>query len=208
MNAELDLVVLFADADAERFVTTLVERGIERGCLRPIAWKAIRDPMHDARVADAPAATLAPFLRMSRCRFVVIFDHHGSGHDSRSIDEVEADTLAALARAGVDRERVLVLVFEPELEVTLVSVWDRVLELLARKRDVAKASVPMNAHDPKTSWASALQRYRLKTSAALFGELARELSLAKLKEGEALSRLSDGLVRWFGASFEPATSRR
>lgn len=198
--ADLDLVMLFADADAQRFVTTLIERGFERGCLRSIRCESIRDPMHDAGVARASATTLAPYLGMPTCRFVVVLDHHGAGHDTRASGAIESDVAEALERAGVNRERVLVVVLEPELEVTLVPVWERVLELLADKRGAAPASIPMDPRDPKGSWEGALRAYRLKASPALFAELAQSLSLTRLKEGATLERLSRRLVSWFGAA--------
>lgn len=46
-----ELVVIFADVDAEKFVFRLVARGIERRCLRTFEWVTVRDPMRDARVA-------------------------------------------------------------------------------------------------------------------------------------------------------------
>ena len=133
---DLELVVLFADADAQRFVTKLIERGIERRCLRPMKWRQIRDPMHDPRVARDPTAALTLFLRHPTCRFVVVLDHHGSGGESRSRESLESDVADVLARAGVAKERTAVIAFEPELESALVPVWDSVLEILARKRSL------------------------------------------------------------------------
>lgn len=196
---DLELVVLFADADAQRFVTKLIERGIERRCLRPMKWRHIRDPMHDPRVARDPTAALALFLRHPTCRFVVVLDHHGSGGESRSRESLESDVADVLARAGVARERTAVIVFEPELESALVPVWDSVLEILARKRDVPPAAILPDEGDPKGSWESALRAHQLKSGSALFADLATSLSLSTLKKGAALGRLAACLLRWFGA---------
>jgi hypothetical protein len=195
---DLELVVLFADLDAQRFVTRLIERGVEQRCLRSMSWKGVRDPMHDARVAGEPTAALAPFLRHPTCRFVVVLDHHGSGGESRSRESLESDVAQILERAGVARDRTEVIAFEPELEAALVPVWSSVLELLARKRGALCAALDANARDPKTSWERALRAYQLKSSSALFGELATSLSLSTLKNGSALGRLAACLVRWFG----------
>ncbi len=198
----LKLVVLFADADAERFITGLIERGIERGCLRlrNEDWEAVRDPMHDARVAREPTAALAPFLHLPTCRFVIVVDHHGSGAEARCRESLESDMVDALLRAGITRERVAAIVFEPELEVALVPTWTRVLELLARVRREPPRAIPVSAEDPKASWGSALRAYKLKSGPALFEELAKDLSLERLKNGAALGRLSERLVDWFGTA--------
>jgi hypothetical protein len=194
-----ELVVLFADADAERFVTTLIERGIERACLRRIRWRPVRDPMHDARVAREPTAALSPFLGDRDCRFAVLWDHRGSGHEQGSARTVEASVVAALARAGVDDDRTVAIAFEPELEAALLPVWPRVLEELGRKRGALPFAGEPDAADPKGSLARALEAHRLRASPPIFAELARALSLEQLKKGSALGRLAERLAGWFGS---------
>lgn len=185
---------------------TLIERGVERGCLRNMRREKIRDPMHDARVARQPEAALAPFLLHSTCRFIVLLDHHGSGRDNRPREELEEQVIASLERANIDRERTSVIVFEPELEEVLIPVWDRVIDLLARKREELPLALAIERSDPKKSFGRALRTYRLKASPALFEEVAKELPLKKLKEGGALARLACCLVRWFGVDARGASS--
>lgn len=198
MNAPLDLVVLFADADAERFVCRLIERGVERGCLRPFAWKAIREPMRDAKVVRAPTAALGPHIANLTARFVVVWDHHGSGYEQDEPGAVEERVLKLLEQAGIDRSRALAIALVPELEVVLVPVWPRVLGELAKLRDQNAPTLPIDPSDPKASLGEALRRCRLRASPPLFGDLAGALSLRELKQGDALGRLSTALVAWFG----------
>lgn len=193
-----ELVILFADADAERFVTKLVERAVERGCLRPLAWRAIRDPMHDARVANEPTAALAPFLRGESTRFIVICDHAGSGREDVESVEVEQDVVAALERSGVGRDRVFAIAFAPELEVVFEPVWERVLTELSKRRAVPPSSEPFVRSAPKESFQRALAAHRLRSSAPLFAELGGVLSLTQLKSGGAIGRLAERLTAWFG----------
>jgi hypothetical protein len=134
------------------------------------------------------------------CRFLVVLDHHGSGHEARTASDLESDILDALERAGVPRERTAAIAFEPELEIALLPVWTRVLEILAAKRGLLPKGIDASDHDPKASWAAALRAYQLKTSPALFAELARELSLENLKMGSALGKLAKLLELWFGAN--------
>ncbi len=193
-----ELVVLFADADAERFVTKLIARGVARRCLRNFAWQAVRDPMHDARVATDPAAALGPFLRDEALHFIILWDHHGSGREDVEPSRVEADVKDALSRVGVDKERVAAIAFDPEFEIALVPVWDRVLAELAKKRSLLHAAtVTPDEAEPKQSLRRALNEYRLRASPPLFEELASSLSLERLKMGNAIGRLAEVLVRWF-----------
>ena len=128
-----ELVVLFADADAQAMIETLIERGIERKCLRPFRWRSVREPMRDAVVAQNPSRALSPFLNVPTIRFAVIWDMHGSGLDC-SVSEAEAGVVNHFARVDVEAQRVVAIAFEPELEVALVPVWSRVVELMANER--------------------------------------------------------------------------
>lgn len=195
-----ELVVLFADADAERFVSTLIERGIERGCLRPCRWEPVRDPMKDPRVAREPQVALGPYLMQPGVRYLILWDHVGSGFEEREAADVEQRVVDALKRAGVAPERVAAMAFTPELEAVFEPVWDRVLELLAHKRNHTLKSVPFQIADPKASFHEAVTEYRLRPDAALFRELAGALSVPQLKLGTGLARVADRLVAWFGAT--------
>jgi hypothetical protein len=196
---EPELVGLFADFDAQRFVETLIERGIERHCLRDMRRKFMRDPMCDAHVAREPTAALDPYLSKQTCHFLIMLDHHGSGYEKDSREKLEEDVVDRLVRSGVDRQRVAVIVFEPELEVALIPVWNRVLDLLAAKSTHLQKEIPLDPKDPKSSLKDALVHYQLRSGSALFGELAKKLSLKHLKTGDALGRIARVLVDWFGA---------
>jgi len=193
-----ELIVLFADADAERFVMRLIERGVERGCLRRFEWRALRDPMHDARVANNPTAALAPFLRTNGARYLVLWDHRGAGRDDSAPCEVEAEVSQALQRVGIGSERVAAISFTPELEVALLPVWESVLTELARHRAMLPTATPIDPNNPKESLNNALHACQLRASPALFTQLATVLSLEHLKTGDALGRVGRQLVTWFG----------
>ncbi|MCL2723315.1 MAG: hypothetical protein FWD69_02665 [Polyangiaceae bacterium] len=161
--------------------------------------KFVRDPMCDSHVASKPTAALAPYLGQPTCRFLVVLDHHGSGYEAHPRERLEQDIVDHLVRAGVDGKQVAVIAFEPELEIALLPAWERVVALLAKKRDeLPSTTIAMDAQDPKSSLAAALKYYRLKSGAALFADLANELSLERLKTGVALGRISQHLVDWFG----------
>lgn len=191
--------MLFADADAERFVCRLIERGQERGCLRRLAWKAIREPMRDAKVVRAPTSALGPYIAEHTARFIVFWDHHGSGCEQEDPTAVEESVIDLLERAGIDRSRSLAIALVPELEAVLIPVWPRVLEELAKVRGQNAPKVHMDESDPKSSLSDALRRCQLRASPPVFADLAGVLSLRDLKNGAALGRLAQALVDWFGS---------
>jgi hypothetical protein len=192
-------VILFADADAQRFVSRLVRRGIERRCLRPFHWEAIRDPMRDARVAQQPLAAAEPFRADPETRFLVLWDHEGSGREDRPPPEVEESVVAAFERAGVARSRVRAVAFEPEFEIVLAPAWDRVLAELASKRAELPKALAFDRRDPKGSMKDAADEHRLRADPALYEDLASKLSLRSLKQGDALRRVGACLIEWFGS---------
>lgn len=194
-----DLVVLFADLDAQRFVSTLIERGFESGCLRRFALEVVRDPMCDAHVVREPLVALGPYLQHPGTRFLVLWDHMGSGMEDRAPADCEQRVVECFARAGVHSHRVAAIAFVPELEAALEPGWDRVLEVLAGKRKESPREIAFQPADPKAAVREATAAHRLKADASLFRELAGTLSLPKLKQGASLARIADRLAGWFGA---------
>ncbi len=63
MPEPYDLVVLLADADAERFIKAVIDRGIERKCLPTIHWRTVVDPMRDPSVVRRADSLLRAFAR-------------------------------------------------------------------------------------------------------------------------------------------------
>ena len=195
-----ELVILFADADAERFVSRLVARGIESRCLTPFRWQAVRETMRDARLAQAPLAAARPFIADPATRFLVLWDHHGSGREHRPPSEVEESVIASFARGGVAHDRVCAVSFVPEFEAVLEPTWDRVLSELAARRAELPRAITFDRADPKRSMKAAADAHRLRTNPALYEEFASKLSLHALKQGEALGRIAVCLVGWFGVT--------
>jgi hypothetical protein len=192
-----ELVAIFADADAQRFVMRLIDAGMERGCLRRFVVEPVRDPMRDAHVARDPLSVAQSFLSNPNVRFLVLWDHHGSGREIDPPQDVERDITAAFLRAGVPAERVLAIAFVPELEIALEPVWDRVCEELAKKRKDPALEAVFDANDPKGALEAIARRHRIRLNPALFQELAGSLSIPKLKSRDPLARVGARLVEWF-----------
>jgi len=130
-------------------------------------------------------------------RFIVLWDHHGAG--TKDPREAEANVCEAFERVGVARDRVLAVSFEPEFEIVLGAVWERVLEALAQKRGERRLAAALLPHDPKNSVAAAARAHRLRVDSGLFEGLAGLLSIERLKKGEALEKVAAFLVTHFGA---------
>lgn len=214
-----DLYVVVADADVHWFIDGVLKRGVERQCLRPLRWIVRRDPMRDAGVRQSPLRAV-PDLSPGSAKLLVVLDHHGCGGEAEPPGDVEAQIQGELERAGFSAEEARCVVLAPELEAALVPVWGRIAELMAAKRQrpaptpaavmVALArsrpAVESNAlqwsallaRHPKECFVGLLRLLNLRHQPALYEEMAREVSLPALKDGEAAKRMAELLTRWFG----------
>ena len=210
-----ELVGLFACADAMRFVSAAIERGQRASCLRHLRWRALRDPRRD-QVAQKPDALLGPFLAQPDLRFLLMWDHEGSGRERERPDEVEADVLARLGRRGVDASRVCAVALVPELEACFAPAWARVADVVAaarrrprptdqallaklRKfgkehRDIEDA---LRVH-PKDALGALLALLELRRSPALYEDLGARLPLSQIKLAPPMLRVANALQEWFG----------
>ena len=211
-----DLVVLFADADAQEFVKALVERGPSQGCMRAVRWRPLRDPRRDASTWRNAAGTLGPFIS-GGAKLVVIWDHEGSGREDWSPEDVERDVKVSLVAAGASEQAIEAVALVPELEGVLVPAWDRVMSLLAEQRECQvpqeetllarlRANLGQDAPEaievalrsrPKEVLEAAVDVLKLRLHPKLYGRLANELSIPRIKYGAAAKRLSTRLEEWF-----------
>jgi hypothetical protein len=204
-----ELVALFADEDARRFVMRIIERGQQRKCLRPFRWRAIRDARRDtvARVAET---VLRPFSRDAACRYLVMWDRDGSGREAESALVAQDKVVSAMAGAGIDRERVTAVCLEPELETVLAPVWTSALRMLAARRGRSPPpDAEILAHlgpgamqewllaHPKETLDAALRVLNLRHSPALFEDIGEQVSIPDLKAAVAVERFTSALLRWF-----------
>lgn len=215
-EASPELVLVVADADAEKLLEAVLTRGIEGGCLRSLRWAIRRDPMRDASVCQSPLRALAG-VRPSESKLLVLFDHHGSGREGTPARDLEADVVGHLVRAGFPKGHAECIVLEPELETVIVPAWDRVAEVLSARRNIApptyeqvllKAGLPRMpaegwnkalANRPKECLDGMLRLLRLRHEPAIFAEIGRQVSLRTFKQGDAAGRLAACLVGWFAA---------
>ncbi len=214
-----DLVALFADLDMQQFFEGLIERGQvpERGCAREFRWRSLRDPRRDT-VWREPERALAPFLKTDS-RFLIVWDHQGSGAEKNPAAEVEKVVVQRLARRGVERGRVMALALHPELESLLQPVWGRVKEIvsgqrpqqpipedaqvLAEARRLTSEAFPddfqaaMELRPKEMFEGLVIGVLRLRRSAPLYAKIASEVSLPRLKGGPAANKVAERISSWF-----------
>lgn len=211
-----DLVALVADADAQNFFQELIERGQQRGCIRPIRWRSERDAMRDALV-HRPEQTVAPFRLDPLPRFVLVWDHEGSGREAEAPRDVADDVVDRLARSGIPPEDVLALPIAPEFEGVLAPVWPRVVTLMAERRKrpapstaqvlqtarrLCRRELPETLEDalesaPKEVFTGLRACLDMRASPREVGRLGAQVSIPTLKTGAAAGALSRALARWF-----------
>ncbi|GEM_PF-1511699 len=205
-----DLVIVFADADTQRFVERLVERGQERRCLAPLSWRSHRDTRRDSLIAN-PGRVTEPFRGLCpKPRLMVLWDHVGSGRESESPSAVEAHVTTALIASGWPIADLAAIAIAPELEVLLEPTWDRVKKALADRRQrplptdsevsqAARAKLgigrnrPLLSDDakremlahPKEILEGLVEHLQLRRTPHLYAELGNELSIPVLKGGGA-----------------------
>jgi hypothetical protein len=136
----------------------------------------------------------------------VIFDHEGSGQESRDVEEVEKEVGEHLRQSGWG-DRAAAVVIAPELEAWVWSDSPQVDQVLGwRRRKIGlrdwlhgeglwPAEQP-KPPDPKLAMERTLYHLRRPRSSAIYGELAKKVSLQRCRD-RSFCRLVRILRSWF-----------
>jgi hypothetical protein len=220
-----DLVALFSDLEMQKLFEAWVERGQQPGrrCAREFRWRSLRDPRRDT-VWSQPERALQPFFQFS-CRFLIVWDHHGTGLEISAPEDVEAQVIQRLTRVDVPAERILAVALEPELERLFVPIWQKVKSLISGERDmdppedaailgkakeVSKAVRSaadfddLLALNPKEAFEALVRLVRLRRAAPLYQKIGANTSLPTVKRDETAARIASTLRDWFPREPEPA----
>lgn len=212
-----DLVALFSDLEMQKLFEPLIERGQSQGrdCTRPFRWRSLRDPRRDT-VWSQPERPLAPFLRMD-CRFLILWDHQGSGGEGAPPTELEERVSDRLESAGVPRDRVLAVALDPELEGLFRNVWPRVKDLIGAERGLGspddarilqearkihpRLGVPDDLEtalvlNPKELFEGLVRLVNLRRAAPLYEKIGSQISLRALKREPAALRIAAAISGW------------
>lgn len=213
-----EMVALFADLEIQKLFEALIERGQSAGrsCAREFRWRSLRDPRRDT-VWREPERALAPFLS-TNCRFLILWDHHGSGLEKQTPLEVEERAVARLRQAGVEEARIQAVCFSPEIERVLKSVWSRVKTILGDERRTAPPADSLVLNDarqanpglqipedldaaweqfPKELFEGLIRLVRMRKAAPLYERIGSEVSLPAVKRDPGMARIAEVIAAWF-----------
>ena len=207
INAK-DLIVLTADTQMQSTIATLLaERRPSLG-IPDFSFDVQAHPNHDpgCRLASAPA--LNP-LRSQYRKAMVVFDLHGSGADTVSAPELEAQVEQQLETAGWRPDDVAAVVVEPELEAWVFGAsWRHLQDAVRWSQSVPmrewlesrKLLVPgtLKPPDPKAALEAMLSLQQIQRSGRLLADLARNVSLTRCQD-RAFQKFCATLQRWFPA---------
>lgn len=140
---------------------------------------------------------------------MVIFDFDGCGERRLSASELETRLESEFENRGWERDRIAFISVDPELEVWLFggsfqhiersTGWSRsegLRDWLVERGHLLPESA--KPPDPKSAIESVLYQQRLPRSARLYGDLARNVSLARCQD-RAFQKFRATLQRWFPA---------
>ncbi len=203
MSSLLDLIVVVADADAERTIETLLEDRRASLKIRGINFAILRAD-HDAGTFLRSPDLLREYSKTADFALVLL-DREGSGKEAvMSADEMEQDLEQRLQRVGWNESNSRVIVLDPELEIwvwsssphlkAVMNVSDEQLKVVLEKFPPAGSANKPN--HPKEAMHHALKLGRKPFSPCLFQELAAIVSLKNAHE-RAFLRLRDTLQAWF-----------
>lgn len=200
-----DLIVVVADADAEKTMQSLLVRRRKSLNIRDITFKVQRFAKRDSGCYGESHRLLQQFLRQFHYAMVV-FDRHGCGQEDRSRLAIEDDVEQRLTRNGW-KDRSAAIVLDPELEAW---VWsdspevDQVLGWTGQTPDLRtwlrragfQTAGARKPADPKRAMEEALRRVRKPRSPALFYQLAERIGIERCTD-DAFAKFKTVLRDWF-----------
>ncbi len=204
---DLDLVILTAGEDERQVLRSVLDDRRESLGIRTVSHQILKHPRRDPGCLNEAETVLQSFSLRAR-HALVMFDQEGSGMESASSSEIERRVTERLFAAGWET-RAAVIVIEPELEIWMWSdspEVDRVFEwkegraamtTFLRHEGVTTDSAG-KFRPPKRAVELVLAQTGLKRSSALYGELARSVSLQRCVD-PSFRRLTALLTGWFPA---------
>lgn len=206
----LDLVVLVPGKDDRETLDGLLSKRCASLGIRPLRYEILVHPRRDPGCFREGADILSTFLSTAE-HALVMFDHEGSGQESRDISEIAADVRQRLRASGWN-DRAEVLVLEPELEIWLWTPSPHLDEALGwsghtptlRTWLTGKGLWPGDAPKPprpKEAMRAALREAQVRPSSSIFRRVAERVSVEACTD-PGFGRLQDLLPKWF--SVKPA----
>lgn len=203
-----DLLLYVADADAQAFMNSLLNKPLALGILQ-ITFDIERHPQRDSGMVQS-GSELARMKKGKYQKALLIWDYHGSGRDHRQSPEQIRDEIQKKLDSYTWRENSSVTIFVPELEqwlwysenalishcgisadqlnTWLVDCYDK----LGRAIDVLKAEQPKELFEYVMR-----ERLRRTISPRDFAEIGKLASVNGLMACESFRSVVDVLQTWF-----------
>jgi hypothetical protein len=205
MTYPLDLFVLVADQDQAQAILALLEHRTPSLGVRTCRFEVRKHPQHDGG-CFRQAPDLLRTMQSQAAHALVVLDREGSGADEKAPGEIEANLEGRLGTSGWD-DRARAVVIDPELEIWLWSDSPHVataLGWIAGEADLQKwltgqgflSAGAVKPARPKEAMLAVLHETRVKPSASIFAEAARNVSLERCQDRSFL-RFRDILRGWF-----------
>jgi len=201
-----DLIVIVADGDMESVVRSLLSRPQAIG-IRPVSFDVKRHIQRDAGCRTDSHNYLRLWMN-SFSYAMVIFDQEGSGGEQMPREQLEANVELNLCRNGwCDRSAVVVI--DPELEAWVWSHSPHIDRLLGWDGNTPPLREWIQTETgywnpgrtkperPKEAMDAVLRRTKKQNSAALFADLASQVSVRNCSD-LSFSKFKTVLQNWFG----------
>ena len=200
-----DILLVVADDDIGVGIRNLLEhRHIALG-IRELTVDVFNMQYHDPECFAKSHEVIRERKGAFR-KFLILFDHEGSGQEGLPVDEVEEDVRKRLRHVGC-ADCADVVVFEPEFDIVAWSdsaEVDRALGWQGRETPLREWLVAEGwiegdepkPRRPKEALQAALRETRTPWSASVFAQLARNVGVERCTDA-SFGRLKDILRRWF-----------
>lgn len=202
-----DLIVLVADKNTQFTLKGLFKRYPSLG-IRDISMAAEQifvHPLRDPGCYSQCVDFLRPYIRDYNFA-LVLFDHDGSGQESKSREELESELEQKLSISGWEN-RAAVVVLEPELEIW---VWndsphiERILDWEGRTPNLKDWLISegflqpeqIKPTCPKEALEEALRISRKPRSSSIYEQIASQISFSRCQDSSFL-KLKEVLQNWF-----------
>ncbi len=203
-----DLLLYVADADAQAFMNSLLNRP-EALHIRRITFEIKRHPQRDSGMVQS-GSELTRMMKNEYKKAILAWDHHGSGRDHRQSPEKVRDEIQNKLNSYTWSNNSSVIVFVPELEQWLwysesalisycgispeqLNTW-----LADRSNKLRKTVEELKMEQPKELF-EYIMRERLKRTISPrdFAEIGQRASVHRLMDCESFRSIVDILRTWF-----------
>ncbi len=203
MSEPKDLIALVADSHQQRTLEVLLAERRSALRLRPITFDLFVHPESDPGVFRQAHAFLRGFKKSYRYALVMLDVRFPGSPGSRS--EIESKLQSRLDQSNWSGCSAVIAI-DPELEAWVWSDSPHVARILGQPMDMVRKIAKdhdwwsidtVKPSEPKALLREVLRFTRKPPSAAVFGELAKSVSVTRCAD-PAFRSLRDLLSAWFG----------